>query len=124
VRLKQQILTELSADRYPLVITEGHADAKKAKIFHNIYLAHGYKSLLSKGGALFIFGASLGPHDSHIVHAIKSNLKVTDVYLGIFGDHTSDANVATIASVQELLGGGRRAKRLHIFDSQTARVWR
>ena len=123
IRLKEQILGELSSNSYPLIITEGESSAKKAKIFHNIYLASSYKSLLAKSGVLFVYGASLQEHDEHILRALKENKTLKAVYYGVFGDPTSPSTAATIARVQTL-GEGPHAKEVHFFDAKTAKVWR
>lgn len=123
IRLKEQILAELNADRYPLIVTEGRSSSKKGKIFHNIYLASSYKSLLATGGVIFIYGASLQEHDEHILHALKENPKIGRVFCGLYGDVGNLSAVKTIERIRQL-SVGLHKKEVYFFDAKSAKVWR
>ncbi len=120
VRLKDQIMAELNENRYPLIITEGTASSKRERIFHNIYLASAYKSLLSITGSLFIYGAALHEQDGHILYALNQNTKLKHLFVGIYGNPDSPTNSITIAQAERIRGD----KKLYYFDAQSAKVWR
>lgn len=123
IRLKEQIRGELTENRYPLIVAEGKASSKREKIFHNIYLASAYKSLLAIGGSLFIYGASLHEQDDHILRALGENTKLKCIFVGIYGNPDSPSASKTIARVQRL-GSGKTGKRLYFFNSKAVKVWR
>ncbi|EOI6487336.1 DUF4917 family protein [Campylobacter jejuni] len=80
--LKEQITEELNNNRYPVFVSEGTSEQKKAKIIHNAYLNHCYKSLSYIDGDLIVFGTMLKSNDEHIQDAILKS-KVKNIYFGV-----------------------------------------
>lgn len=120
--LKEQTLENLNKDIYPLFVSEGTSEQKKAKIIHNAYLNHCYKSLSNigtKNSSLVIFGTLLKRNDIHIRKAIlKSN--VANIYIGVsteneakeFDDFTEESTKL------------KKAKKIYFYDYRTVKVWR
>mgnify|MGYP001770970095 CR=1 FL=1 len=89
--LKEQTLENLNKSIYPIFISEGTANQKKAKIIHNAYLNNSFKILRTLGSndkrfkdenSLIIFGSMLKSNDEHIIDAIIES-KIKNVYVGI-----------------------------------------
>ncbi len=124
IALKEQTLKNLEEDIYPVFVSEGTSEQKQAKIIHNAYLNHCYKSLGSMGGTrdpsnLIVFGTLLKTNDTHIREAIlKSKLK--NIYFGI-------ASVEDKNSLEEFikqLSKARIPKKVYFYDYKTVKVWR
>ena len=129
--LKDQILDQINAGRFPLFVAEGTAEGKKTTITRNGYLSRSYRSFQSKSGDLFVFGCSLGSSDQHIADAIGRG-KWRRLFVGIYGDPGSAANTALLASCETLRetisarGGLRQRKstrEITYFDAASAQVW-
>ena len=81
--LIDQIKESLEKGIYPIFISEGNSSQKMAKILHNAYLNHCYKSLKSRPGtkSLIIFGTLLKDNDQHILDAILHS-NVRQIFIG------------------------------------------
>lgn len=123
VRLIDQVREALSHDFFPLFVSEGTSAEKYEHIRHNDYLAKGFRSFSSIGGALFIFGHSLAENDDHYLRCIQRG-KVSKLYVGLYGDPDSDQN-RFIARRANELSNRRRRGRLEVsyFDASSAKVW-
>ncbi len=123
IRLINQIRDALSRNYFPLFVSEGTSDEKYERIRHNDYLAKAYRSFSSIQGALFIFGHSLAENDNHYLRCIQRG-KVSHLYVGLYGDPSSDANKFIMRRANELTNG-RRARPLGVsyFDAASANVW-
>ena len=124
VRLIDQIRDALDRGLFPLFVSEGTSDEKYERIRHNDYLAKAYRSFSEIQGALFIFGHSLADNDDHYLHRIKRG-KISHLYVGLYGDATTDANKQIIRRAQELAVGrpAKRPLKITFFDASSARVW-
>jgi hypothetical protein len=114
--LKNQTLENLKQNIYPVFISEGNSENKKAKIIHNAYLNHCYKSLAnsgSKNSHLVIFGTHLKTHDDHIRDIILKG-KFENIYIGL-----SSVKQKSLFSNFENSG-----KKIFYYDYTTATVWR
>ena len=114
--LKDQTLENLAQDIYPVFISEGNSENKKAKIIHNAYLNHCYKSLANSGGKnshLVIFGTHLKANDNHIKDIILKG-KFENIYIGL-----SSVKQKSLFSDFENIG-----KNIFYYDYKTATVWR
>lgn len=123
IPLVEQIRKALAEDKYPLFVSEGTWMEKLDRIQHSNYLGRSYRSFANIGGALFIFGLSLAPNDEHILKLLDDN-KVTDVFVGVFGDPDAAWNKPTIERAMRL--GSKRRKqppKVHFYDAATAHVW-
>ncbi len=127
--LKDQTIENLNKSIYPVFISEGTTNQKKAKIIHNPYLNNSYKTLktipsyqwnkpLSKNihNSLIIFGTMLKSNDEHIIDAII-NSKVQNIYVGI----SSLEKISEFSYFEARLDGKRQ---LHFYDYNTLDVWR
>lgn len=119
-----QIRSALAESRYPLVVTEGNSREKESKILHNAYLNHAIRSFAKIGGALFIFGHSLGPNDEHVLRRIEEG-PIKRLYVSLFGDPASPDNARIIARTEQMAASRPPQKPLTVryFDAETAGVW-
>jgi hypothetical protein len=120
--LKEQTLENLNKDIYPIFVSEGTSEQKKAKIIHNAYLNHCYKSLSNIGtenSSLVIFGTLLKRNDIHIRKAIlKSN--VANIYIGVSTENEAKEFDDFIEESTKL----KKAKKIYFYDYRTVKVWR
>lgn len=120
--LKVQTLENLNKDIYPIFVSEGKSEQKKAKIIHNAYLNHCYKSLSSigtKNSSLIIFGTLLKRNDTHIRKAILKS-KVENIYIGLSNEIEAKEFDDFIEQSSKL----KKAKKIYFYDYRTAKVWR
>lgn len=120
--LKEQTLENLDKDIYPIFVSEGTSEQKKAKIIHNAYLNHCYKSLSSigtKNSSLVIFGTLLKRNDTHIRKAILKS-KVENIYIGVSNEDEAKEFDDFIEQSSKL----KKAKKVYFYDYRTAKVWR
>lgn len=123
MRLIDQIRQAMSKDYYPIFVSEGTSSEKYERIRHNDYLAKAYRSFSSISGTLFILGHSLAENDEHYLTAIERG-KITQLYVGIHGDPSTDANKAIINRANLMIDRRRRGNlSVKFFDSASAKVW-
>jgi hypothetical protein len=67
----------------PLIVAEGSAQHKRAKIASNPYLAAARENLYSLTGSLFTLGVFFREEDQHILEAIHKS-QLSDVYVGVY----------------------------------------
>jgi hypothetical protein len=124
IPLIDQIRTALKEDKYPLFVSEGTWQEKLERIQHSNYLGRSYRSFAKIGGCLFIYGLSLAPNDEHILTLLDDN-KITNVFVGIFGDPSADWNRTMVERAKQL-GSNRPKSRpivIHFYDAASAQVW-
>ncbi|HCT40971.1 MAG TPA: DUF4917 domain-containing protein [Moraxellaceae bacterium] len=124
IRLIDQIRNALSKNYFPLFVSEGTSAEKYERIRHNDYLAKAYRSFSSIQGALFIYGHSLAENDDHYLRCIQRG-KVSQLYVGLYGDPKSEANKFITRRANQLSIGrrGRKSLGVNYFDAATANVW-
>jgi len=124
VRLIDQIRDALNRGLFPLFVSEGTSKEKYERIRHNDYLAKAYRSFSEIQGALFIFGHSLADNDLHYLGRIERG-KISHVYVGLYGDASTDANRQIIRRAEQLAAGrrGKRLLKVSFFDAASAKVW-
>lgn len=127
VPIVDQVRTALDDGKYPLFVAEGRSSDKLDKIMHSAYLHKALRSFSSIGGSLFIFGHSFDDNDDHILKKIPES-KVTELYVGLFGDPRSETNRKIILKAfgfAELRAEIPRKKKLdiHFYDVASAAVW-
>lgn len=120
----QQVQENLVSGRYPLVVTEGTHDNKRARIAVSPYLSHCYSRLQQQDGVLFVHGVSLSENDQHILDAI-SDSNITDIFVGLFGDESIYRDVKHRAGgiALERKNRGGRELHVHFYQSESAQVW-
>jgi hypothetical protein len=124
IPLLEQIRDALKANKYPLFVSEGTWAEKLERIQHSNYLGRSYRSFAHIGGPLFTFGLSFAQNDEHILALLEHN-KISDVFVGVFGDPNSNTNKPMVARAKQL-GTKRPAKRplqVHFYDAASAQVW-
>jgi len=124
IALKEQTLQNLKDDIYPIFVSEGTSEQKQAKIIHNAYLNHCYKSLGIIGGTklpsnLIVFGTLLKTNDTHIREAILKN-KIKNIYFGI----STEEEKESLAEFAKQLSKARVPKKVYFYDYRTVKVWR
>ena len=124
VPLIDQIRDALTAGLYPLFVAEGESDQKLAHIKHSGFLSRSYRSFAKLGHALYIYGHSMAPNDEHILRLIEKN-RVTNLYVGLYGDITSEGNQRIIRRVQQMQNTrpDRRPLIVEFFAAESAHVW-
>lgn len=131
IPLVEQIRDQLAMNRYPLMVSEGTTQEKRAAILNSAYLGRSLRSLSNIGGGLVAFGFSFSHNDSHIVEAIV-NSTVSRLAVGVFGEFSSSANIDLRSNVDKAVMSRqarieRRASRtpleVQYFDASTALVW-
>lgn len=127
IPIVEQVRSALDEEKYPLFVAEGHSHDKLDKIMHSAYLHKALRSFSNISGSLFVFGHSFDDNDDHVLKKIPEG-KVTDLFVGLYGDPSSDANKRIIAKAFSFVDfraeTGRRNKlNIHLFDVGTAKVW-
>ena len=124
VPLVEQIKRSLTKREYPLIVTEGTSDQKKARIQHSNFLGRAYRSFAAITGSLFIYGHSLAENDYHLLKLIDHG-KTRKVFVGIYGDPDSEGNRKIIdrAHQMQIRRPARNPLEVHFFDAESAHVW-
>lgn len=126
VRLITQIREALRKDMFPIFVAEGTSNEKLERIRHNDFLNRAYRGFSEISGCLFIYGHSLASNDEHILERIEQG-KLSQLFVGIYGDPSSDGNQAVISRALKMPTNRRNKNRdleINFFDSSTANVWR
>ena len=63
---------------------------------HSAYLHKALRSFSGLGGSLFVFGHSFDDNDDHVLTKIPEG-RITDLFVGLFGDPNSASNNRIIA---------------------------
>lgn len=124
VALIDQIRDALSRGYFPLFVAEGGSSEKLERIRHSDYLAKGYRSFESIGGALFVLGHSFAANDEHYLKRIERG-KTRELYVGLHGDPASPSNqhIVSRASRMQTVRPAKRPLDVYYFDSRSAKVW-
>lgn len=124
VRLVDQIRDALGRGYFPIFVSEGTSAEKYERIRHSDYLAKAYRSFQSIQGALFIYGHSLAENDDHYLRCIRMG-KVRHLYVGLYGDPSSDSNKFIIRRANKLstTRRGKTLLKVTYYDASTANVW-
>ncbi|WP_165693481.1 DUF4917 family protein [Mycobacteroides abscessus] len=122
-KLIEQVQANLTRGRYPLVVTEGTHQNKRARIAVSPYLSHCYNRLKEQDGVLFVHGVSLSENDQHILDAIRDS-NVSAIFVGLFGRESSYRDVkyrAEGVAVQRRERGGSELA-VEFYQSESAQV--
>lgn len=125
--LVDQIRSQLSENRFPLIVTEGTSSEKLAKIQTSDYLARGLRSLAAVGGGLLAYGLSFSENDSHISRALVAS-GVKRVAVSIYGDPSDGSNRKIVESVNRLVAdrqsrNSRRPLEVAYYDAGSVPLW-
>jgi hypothetical protein len=124
IRLIDQIRAALNSGLYPIFVAEGESTHKFERIRHSDFLSKAYRSFQEIGNALFIYGHAMAPNDDHIIRLIGRG-KVTQLFVGLYGDADSEGNRLIKRRVENLQGmrPPRRPLEANFFDASSAHVW-
>lgn len=123
VRLIDQVRSALAAEKYPLFVAEGTSDEKLARIRHHAYLGRIERSLLELTGALFVYGASFGSSDAHVLDWLSRG-KISHLYVGVYGDESLPASQGLMQRAKAVTAQRRgRPLQVTFFDAISARAW-
>jgi len=129
-----QVRQALESKEFPLIVSEGDAVKKEARIESSSYLTWAHEHFERAEGPLFIYGSSLSPEDEHLWRAIVENPGFSRVFVGIHGDPDSESaqeimfRSRKLAKRRSMLKLKKRYKhfpdlRVSYFDSDSAGVW-
>lgn len=130
IPLIKQIRAALSNNLFPLFVSEGESRQKVEKIRHSDFLTRGHRSLGEISGALFVYGLSMSENDDHIVRRIEKNSKLTNLFVGLYGDPASESSKAirkraeAIAAARDQRRGKKKELLVSFYDAESAAVWR
>jgi hypothetical protein len=132
IPLMVAIRTSLDQKNFPLFVAEGLPEKKLDQIQGNGYLSYCYGKLQRIQNALVTFGLSFGEADRHIGDVIARNDKLKRLYVSLYGDADSEANLkikSNVASIvqkrRKLIGEERMTTPLVVqyYDASSAKVW-
>lgn len=115
-----QVRDNLAEGRFPLFVSEPTADKKKARIERNPYLSYGFRSLAEIDSSLVVFGHSVHENDKHIFDQVKRS-GAGRIYVSLFGDENSPANVRTRANAAAFLM--KPGRTVEFFSAESTPVW-
>lgn len=119
VAIIDQVRVNLTANKFPLFVSEPTWQKKLERILHNQYLSFCYQALKEKDGALFIYGHSCDENDKHIFDQIRAGM-FSHVLVSIFGDPDSDQNQRVKANARTFIGENRVA----FYSAESTPIWR
>ncbi|EKN87873.1 SIR2-like domain protein [Leptospira interrogans str. 2003000735] len=124
IRLIEQIRDALSKDIFPVVVTEGKWEDKKARIDHSGYLNRGLRSFTNLTDPLIIFGHSLTDSDNHILKLMEKG-KFKQLFISIYGNHKNKNNQRLINRAEKIRNSrnSKHPLELNFFNAETANVW-
>jgi len=127
IRLKDQILSRLELNEYPLIVAEGTSSQKRRKIFHNKYFGFCHDQLKGLSDSLFIYGFAMSENDEHILESIESSY-VSNLFVGIYGDPNSATNKKIIERTNLVVDNRRRYRGRsslvpHFYDAESVNIW-
>lgn len=130
--LLAQIRERLAAGSFPLVVTEGTAEAKRSKILQSDYLGRNLRSLANVKGGILVYGLGFSDNDDHLKDAIL-NSKATRLAVSLYGDGDSESNLRLRKTMNGLVmerqaqveaSKGRRAGlEVQYFSSESVSLW-
>lgn len=126
--LMDQIRAALDLDKYPLFVSEATTDIKLARINRSAYLSKALRSFDGccgyKNAALFVIGHSLANNDDHVLKRIPEG-KIAQVFVSLFGDPLSDANLAIRAKAEAwaVIRRERYPLEVQFVDASTLHIW-
>jgi hypothetical protein len=131
IRIIKLVEDNLKHGKYPLFVAEGISEKKKIQIQANSYLSYCLGKLQRIQGPLVVFGLSLGESDQHILDAISYNNKLPEIYVGLYGNPSTDTNKEIKKRCMELVSirrkmienkGGNELE-VNYFNAESANVW-
>lgn len=120
--LVEQVKSDLNADRFPLIVMEGTWEQKQTAVESSPYLRSAFDALRGLEGSLFTYGWSLDDNDSHVLGALEAS-RVTELFVGIYGDLGNDANAEIAGRSTSLAARANDRIDVKFWDVTTADVW-
>jgi hypothetical protein len=106
---------------FPLIVSEGTSEQKLTRINHSGFLSRAFRSIAHISGTFFVLGHSMGKSDEHILSLVE-NGKVSQLFVGIFGDPDSKGNRHIIRRAFQMKDA-RRNREVRLYDARSASVW-
>ncbi|MCU1222383.1 MAG: hypothetical protein JWQ42_476 [Edaphobacter sp.] len=127
VTITENVIESLKKESFPLFVSEGDSTKKLETIQKSGYLSYCFQKLQRLGSTLVVCGSALGESDEHILRAI-GDADYETVWLGVYGDHLSDAakRMEVIAvKLQDRRKKNKNGKPLEVqyYDVRTAPIW-
>ncbi|MBL3698123.1 DUF4917 family protein [Leucobacter luti] len=121
----QHIREWLSADRRPLMVTEGTTEEKLERILQSDYLRRCLDLLRTTTGPLFIHGFSLSKNDAHLLDVISApESGITSLYVSVHGDGLAVRERAReLAQRRARMNPAAPKLRVSFYDADSAHVW-
>lgn len=127
-RMADQIKDRIRSGEYPLVVTEGTSEEKKARIQGSDYLTAAHRALSRTEGALFVHGAAMDEKDEHVFSPLASRgSRVTELYVALHSgsDAVRNAQTQEVARrLEQQRASTNNPMAVRFYRSETARVWR
>ena len=137
IPLMGQVEQALDENHFPLIVSEGSSVNKGERIEASSYLSWCHRRIARIGGSLFVYGSALSDEDGHIWDWIAADTDLPRLFVGIFGDPSSDQARSVISRAlqiaehrKEIISSGKtgvHTKKLDLdvvfYDSETANVW-
>ena len=123
--LLQNIQKRVAQDQYPIFVTAGTAQEKKAMISHNRYLSYCYDKLANLDGSLVVIGFNFGNYDTHIIDAINQAATkrkghsglLASLFIGYYTEQDK-SHIKEICPQFEI-----PQDKIRLFDIKTANIW-
>lgn len=116
-----QVRDSINNGKYPIFISEGTNEHKKARIRENSYLGRSFSSLKGITGNLFIYGHSLRDEDNHVFDVVNKHTGIKKMFISIYGDPHSSNNQKIFEKTD--LWRDEYNKQIYFFNSDSANVW-
>lgn len=119
----------IQKSEYPLFVAEGSARQKMTHIRSNMYLSLCFQELVRSSNDFVCYGMSFGDSDTHIADAIADNDNICRLFVGLYGDWESEANLKVRAAARRIqqrrlqLRNKKNDLVIQFFDSESAGVW-
>jgi hypothetical protein len=131
--LMDNVREGLAAGRYPLFVAEGKAEQKLNQIQGNGYLSYCLGKLERIQKSLVVYGLSFGDSDDHISRVIAHNRDLPNLYVGLYGDPESPANLIVRSNIAKIIerrkalvqaNWAKKELTVEYYRSETAPVWK
>lgn len=121
-RDRKEELIDLVAQRihagdFPLFVSEGGAEEKRARVLSNQYLHFCFDKLGAAKNPLMIFGLTLAPNDEHIIQQIRSNQR--PLIISVYPENRSALDLKKEVTDQLVKFGNSFRKEIDFVDSRS-----
>ncbi len=111
------ISERISTGYFPLFVSEGTYEEKRARVLSNQYLHFCFDKLGAARKPLMIFGLTLAPNDEHIIQQIKSNPR--PLIISIYPENRSALELKKEVTDQMMKFGNYFKPEIDFVDSRS-----